>query len=354
MQDKKTGIDTYTFINKIFDKAHKDFNSIVLTESEIKELIYGSKIHFHSFSEKRKCSVKYCRKKAVNSHLFQESLLKKNSKNGHYIYPATDFEERKVKLAKIGVNKALTFPGFCETHEDMFEYEKNEKLIFEYELRTLVYKAICYNHVYWDIIYKYSENSIKALIEKKHEKFEKSKNDKYKKIFNLLNIDIKNFHFSDPRHQHFKSYLKESKKTINETLVFKKLAWKDIESDKDENLKSCIIEIDSVIPIFFSYFGDLTIKNEDLTFAEKACLIIHPFKESTKLIFTTTNKNYKLLETILNRLSPESTLHFILSALVYVSDNWLINEDFYDKYIPTSMKNLLESAISLPLIPNKK
>lgn len=351
---KKEDKDIFNFFNEIFDDAYKDYNSIELSNSELKELIYNSKVHFHSFSESRQCSVKYCRNKAINSHLFQESILRKNSFKGHFIYPATDYENRKIKLNKVGVNKALTFPGFCKVHEDIFEYEKKEQIDYEHELRTLVYKAICYNHVYWDIIYKYTEDSIKALIEKKHEKFEKSTNDKYKSLFDIFQIELKSFHFSDPRHQNLKQHLKDKRKIINETLEFKKLAWKDIEADKDENLKYCIINLDTVIPIFFSYFGDLTIKNEDLVFNDKACLIIHPFKESTQLIFVTTNNNYSTLKDLLSRLTPELTWNFILSSLVYVSDNWLINEEFYNNCIPVGLKTLIESAVSLPLTPPNK
>jgi hypothetical protein len=354
MPKEEIGKDAFIFLNSIFDEAYKDYNSIELSESEIKELIYSSKVNFHSFSENRKCSVKYCRKKAVNSHLFQESILRKNSQNGHYIYPAADLDTRKIKLNKIGVNKALTFPGFCTTHEDMFEYEKKEQLNYEHELRTLVYKAICYNHVYWDIIYKYSEESIKALIEKKNEKFEKSTNGKYKSLLDSFDIELKRFHFSDSRHKNLKQHLKERKTIINDTLTYKRLAWKDIEANVNDNLKSYIMELDTVIPIFFSYFGNLTIKNDDLAFDDKACVIIHPFKESTKLIFTTTINNHIILETLLNRLTPELTWNFILSSLVYVSDNWLINEDFYNKFIPVGVKELLESAVSLPLTPPNK
>ncbi|TRX34919.1 hypothetical protein [Flavobacterium restrictum] len=346
--------DASMFLNSMFDEAHKDYNSIELSESDIKGLIYSSKMNFHSFSENRKCSVKFCRKKAVNSHLFQESILKKNSQNGHYIYPSADLNKRQIKLEKIGVNKALTFPGFCITHENMFEYEKKEQLNYEHELRTLVYKAICYNHVYWDIIYKYSEDSITALVDKKHKQFEKSTNNKYKNLLDSLGIEIKKLHFSDPRHKNLKQHLKERKIIINDSLIFKKLAWKDIESNKNENLKSYVIELDTIIPIFFSYFGNLTIKNDDLTFDDKACLIIHPFKESTKLIFTTTTNNHVILKNLLNRLTPELTWNFILSSLVYISDNWLINEEFYNKYIPVGVKELLESAVSLPLTPPNK
>lgn len=354
MPKKKEEKVMFHFFNTVFDEAYKDYGSIELSSSEIKELIYNSKVHFHSFSETRKCSVKYCREKAINSHLFQESILRKNSLKGHFIYPATDFENRKIKLSKIGVNKALTFPGFCKTHEDMFEYEKNEQIKYEHELRTLVYKAICYNHVYWDIIYKYTEESTKALIEKRHEKFEKSTKGKYKSLFDAFKIEFKSFHFSDSRHQSLKQLLKDKKKIISETLAFKKLAWEDIEANDDKNLKYFIIDLDTVIPIFFSYFGNLTIKNDDLVFNDKACVIIHPFKEGTQLIFITTNDNYITLKSLLNRLTPELTWNFILSSLVYVSDNWLINEEFYNKCIPIGIKELIESAASLPLTPPNK
>lgn len=160
MSKKVSSEKAVTFINIIFDEAYREYSSMELDESEIKQLFYSNKVYLHSFSENRKCSVKYCRKRAVRSHLFQESILKKNSHNGHFIYPAVDLDKKTIKISKVGVNKALTFPGFCETHENMFEYEKKEQLDYEHELRTLIYKAICYHHVYWDIVLKKTENSI--------------------------------------------------------------------------------------------------------------------------------------------------------------------------------------------------
>ncbi|MXS71563.1 hypothetical protein GSF70_10070 [Flavobacteriaceae bacterium W22] len=340
------------FLNDILEEAYKDYGSIQLDESETKELLYTSKIHLHSFSENRKCSVKYCRKKAVKSHLFQESLLRKNAHNGHYLYPAADLDKRKIKISKVGINKALTFPGFCEFHENMFEYEKKEQLEYEHELQTLIYKAICYHHVYWDIVLKKTENSVEKLIKKRQEKFEKFTNGKYRSLFNLLSIEFKDFHFADSRHEDFEQLLKQRKKIVNDALKFKRLIWQDIILDKEENLKSHIIEMDKVIPIFFCYLGNLTIKNEDLSFDDNACLIIHPFKESTKLIFTTKNENFSTLKKLLDRLDIESALHFVLSSLLYVSDNWLINEEFYNKYLPVKLKEALESANFLPLKPN--
>ncbi|WP_157444137.1 MULTISPECIES: hypothetical protein [unclassified Chryseobacterium] len=351
MSEKVSFEEALLLFNTIFDEAYREYSSMELNESEIKELVYSSKVYLHSFSENRKCSVKYCRKKAVKSHLFQESILRKNSHNGHFIYPASDLDKKKIKISKIGINKALTFPGFCETHENMFEYEKKEQLDYEHELRTLIYKAICYHNVYWEIVLKKTENSINELIKKRHEKFERSTNGKYRSLFKALNIELKDLHFTDPRHNDFDQFLKKRKKTIKETLIFKRLAWKDIELNKDENLSSHTIEIDKVIPIFFCYLGNLTIKNEDLEFNNMACVIIHPFKESTKLIFTTKNENFGVLKKLLDRLDIDSTLNFILSSLLYVSDNWLMNENFYNKYIPVKLKAFLESAHTLPLSP---
>jgi len=115
----------------------------------------------------------------VASHLFQESILRKIAKNGHLLYPSYDFKKQKIKLQRIGINKALTFPGYCKRHEDMFEYEKKEQINYEHELRTLIYKTICYNHIYWEETYKKMEKSVKSLMTKRQEKFDKSNNEKY-------------------------------------------------------------------------------------------------------------------------------------------------------------------------------
>ena len=58
-----------------------------------------------------------------------------------------------------------------------------------------------------------------------------------------------------------------------------------------------------------------------------------------------------MLKNVLVRLDIQSTLNLISSSLVYVSDNWLINEEFYNKHMPNKLKKAIESADFLPLKP---
>lgn len=353
MSKEKVNDGVSEYLNYLFDTAYQEYNSISLTESELKSIIFSNSINFHTTFDIRKCAVKYCRNKAIMSHLFQESVLKKIAKDGHLLSPYFNINNKKVELKRIGIKKALTFPGFCKVHENMFEYEKNEKVNYEHELRSLIYKTICYNHVFWDIAYQKMKNSFEKAIEQKQNKFDKILYDKYQKHFKNLGIDLKSLKFSDHTQVGFKASLRERKKLVIEALKFKKLIWSDIEMSQNKNLKPYIIKIDEVIPICLSYFGNLSIRKKEEFFSEPACFIIHPFKNHTQLIFSTPSKNHKKLKHILKDFKAEEVWSLILSSLVYISDNWLINPDFYSKACPPQLKQLIETAISLPLKPNR-
>ncbi|MGJ1312229.1 hypothetical protein ACS126_05990 [Sphingobacterium lactis] len=130
------------------------------------------------------------------------------------------------------------------------------------------------------------------------------------------------------------------------------MIWNDIKANEDLNLKSYIVELDTALPICFSYLGELNIKKDDIKFNETVCFIIHPYKETTHLIFTAEVDKYHNLVQVFQDLTADKAWELILSTLVYVSDNWLINEDFYAD-LPPTFKRLIENARCLPLVPTQ-
>lgn len=98
------------------------------------------------------CCVEGCEKYSVNSHLLQErGVLNNISENGHLINPDFNFfSNPQGYFKKIGINNALTFKGFCSTHDDsIFKLiEDGEPNLDEYDSQLLfLYRAVAYEFV---------------------------------------------------------------------------------------------------------------------------------------------------------------------------------------------------------------
>ncbi|MBZ4191564.1 hypothetical protein [Niabella beijingensis] len=341
--------DFACFFNELINSAYNDYNSITFSSSEIKALIFGNSINLHRISDARKCSVKYCRKKAVMSHLFQESILRKIASAGHLIAPNVDFKKIKVELMEVGINRAFTFPGFCKEHENLFEYERKESIEFEQELRLLIYKNVCYHQVFWDVAVKKTVTAMNRAVEKKHSKFENIFGNKYSEGFADLGIDLEKMRFPDLIQEHYQKDLKDRKKEISRISKFKNQIWEDIKHNKDKNIRSYVVELSSSVPIFLSYNGELTIKYKRKYFNHPVNYIVHPFKNSTIVVFSVVSSHFKSLKEILSCFSAIEIVQFICYSMVYVSDNWLVNPDFYKRVYPPALREIIESAHTLPI-----
>lgn len=69
--------------------------------------------------KRRKCFVEQCDLQAISSHLLQRhGIINEIAHDGHvYEVGIEPFRNPMFKFRKIGINKAFTFPGFCNEHD---------------------------------------------------------------------------------------------------------------------------------------------------------------------------------------------------------------------------------------------
>lgn len=81
----------------------------------------------------------------LRSHTIQRaSSIKAISENGHTIHPFFHPDKEELSVELIGDNEATTFPGFCETHERLFEdYETKKTLTDQEHFKLQVYRTVC-------------------------------------------------------------------------------------------------------------------------------------------------------------------------------------------------------------------
>jgi len=103
-----------------------------MTEKEVRAIIRKNELS--AKNKKRLCFVDDCELKTISSHLLQKNgiLNRIAYKNHLYEIGINPFNEPTLSFDKIGINKALTFPGFCNHHDtEIFKEIETETIDFE-------------------------------------------------------------------------------------------------------------------------------------------------------------------------------------------------------------------------------
>lgn len=92
-----------------------------------------------------KCYFPNCANNAIrNSHsISNKMMIEPISENRHVYGPTVNTFTHKYEVAKISINKASVFPGFCQQHEDLFTFEKERVMSNGKELQMQLFRTIC-------------------------------------------------------------------------------------------------------------------------------------------------------------------------------------------------------------------
>jgi hypothetical protein len=109
----------------------------------------GAKIYLKAENSKKTCFAEGCSEYAINSHLLQKNIiLKRISEKGHLYKVDINPFTLKTRFSKIGINDALTFKGFCSTHDtSIFHPIETKQVDFSNPKSALLlnYRAILNN-----------------------------------------------------------------------------------------------------------------------------------------------------------------------------------------------------------------
>ena len=120
-----------------------------MTEKEIKGIIRKHEIN--AKRKTRKCFLPNCNSNSIASHLLQKNgILNRISHQNHLYQVGMDsFKTGMFYFEKIGINKAFSFPGFCNDHDtNLFkEIEKEEINFNDYRTPLLFSYRILVNEI---------------------------------------------------------------------------------------------------------------------------------------------------------------------------------------------------------------
>lgn len=98
------------------------------------------------WSKSQQCMVPDCGQHSIaRSHTVPKSMsLRVIEENGHVLVPSFDQRRGEPKVEKVGLSDATTFPGFCTTHELLFQnFESKGSIDTEPEIYLQIYRAAC-------------------------------------------------------------------------------------------------------------------------------------------------------------------------------------------------------------------
>lgn len=134
-------------LDEITDEYEQNNKIIFQNESERARLHFAT-VHrrLKDWSKSRQCMVPGCGQRSIKrSHTVPKSMsLRVIEESGHVLAPSFDQKRGKPSIQKVGVTDATTFPGFCASHELLFEkFETKGRIEQQPEVYLQIYRAAC-------------------------------------------------------------------------------------------------------------------------------------------------------------------------------------------------------------------
>lgn len=321
-------------LDKVIDKIHNEEFSIQKNNQRQKlgRQIFHQKEKIHS--SVRPCVYPACTQNSIKrSHSIQKNNVLRNISDGNHVYkPEVDMthEEPKMKMKKIGINKASTFPGFCGVHERLFEkFEKKGTIELKKEALLQTFRAICREKVFRENereIVKQQRNAYEKELRKLAKQYvidELARKDltvEMNKI-NFSSINDEFLHILDLKIDFLSKSIDEIDKYMIASL-----------SDNDDGFISYELNIDYCFPVCIAGFGNQKYKyfEEERNFL--LFLNVIPYNNETILICYSLKEHEEIFESIIKYYSQNilTILNFIEGFMVNSSDHWFIRPIFWD------------------------
>lgn len=335
-------------IDEVIDEFKENPEIIFEDDKERKILKYDSSLLQTFKPDTKKCIYKGCEKLAIeNSHTIQKSTsIKLISENGHVLEPQADRKTGQVKISKIGINKASTFPGFCRDHERLFnKFEHARELSGSMDFILQIYRTVCREI----ILNQTNLNALKAR-KKQYLDFRNSK--LRQEIETRLGDDffdeddsIKNFKFKNKDYR--LSTLDEKINSIEGYLSgflneFHDQILKDLDISELKSTAIVVADLDIQLPVCLAGKGNFQFDSKSKHV--NTIINVLPYEERTYVIMSSFKKHEQTLENYLQYFSchPLTFISMIESWMVYGSDHWFIQPSTWKKIEPNYQQKIVD------------
>jgi hypothetical protein len=320
------------------------FNNIPLTPQETRDVIFNKlAINYNNLTPdgSNRCMHNYCRSRNIKaSHVLPEAALRlicgTSGKQKNVLYtPIADIDGDHLKVVSLGVGKAFRFPGFCEKHENWFDFEKEKEIVSDTQAYKQVFRTICYDRFLQELFLNQEKLLSQLLLVKTREKITHMI-----RKHTILEIELASYQNFETKGmlRRLKQSVKRANLLLQEFRIFKRAVWRAARNDK-RNVYLWQGQTSSRIPIAFSHCGGFTITNNDKTYGIFGAIILIPVASGSLILICTPKKYKPQINYLLKSFKEKGHLeHFILQALASLTDNWLVNPEFWDNELSETTK----------------
>ncbi len=258
---------------------------------------------------------------------------------GHVLQPVFDVfgSNFKLSMEAVGVNKASTFPGYCEAHEKIFQQYENLKLDEESFLALQVYRSICR-----EIVHLYIEVDKMQVMIETYESIMKEQ------AFNILranlrrqgikkDIDCLNIKANDV----ILIQLRYMKKDFEKRIIYLKDYSSRILNEylgNSQNRNSTTINhgvrIDYQFPVALCGYTSLAYGDEITNKKMLMITNIIPLENCTYVFCSAGKEHNNFFRNIIDFYfqTPLTILSFIESVMIHSSDHWFVKPSYWNSF----------------------
>lgn len=295
--------------------------------------------------KQRECVFPNCSNQSIKrSHSIPKTTaLLHIASNGHLLKPEFDLTSKdipKIKMQKIGISNASVFPGFCREHENIFKiFEQDGKIDDERKALLQTYRSICRERIFREI--EIEINEIEKSVYKKKINEEALSTIKSslseQKSSEIKSLEFKGIDSIIYSLEGFSIYYKNTNDKLLK--IENKIFTSVFEPSKENDLIVQAVNIDIKFPISLCGFATLNYnENKDEKIAYILLNVI-PQIDSTTIVCVGLKEDKSICEKYFDYslADPFNILNMIESFMVYGSDHWFINPDYWSE-IPTKKR----------------
>lgn len=337
---------------EIIDSLIQNLDNESLNIQKIEE---RSKLIRNTFHKKeslhrnlRTCIYPGCTEKSIKkSHAIQRNkVLKTISECNHVYKPEVDMQSDKpsMKIKRVGIKDASTFPGFCSIHEQLFEsFEKKGSIDTKFEALLQSYRTICR-----EIVFRENEKNI--LISQRDEYFRNLEKDSQQYILNELEkkkLSVSFGKISLSNVNDFLLYLFNNTINLIDNIISDLEKYMISSINNNDDIISKEFTIDYQFPIAIAGFGNQKYKY----FGEKRNFIlilnVIPYKNQTTIICYTLKEHESIFQSYIDFYTQNilTILNLTESFMINASDHWYVKPSFWDSMVEIKKEYILQCLL---------
>lgn len=299
----------------------------------------------------RRCIYPGCADQSIpRSHTIQKAgPLSFIAEESHVVSPWFAPNSEGYSIARVGLNDASTFPGFCQKHEAVFhEFETTGEIKTERDIVLQVFRTICR-----EIAVKQIQIAQIRKVRETHDRLvEKKAMDKLKDRLGsdfVKKYDIRKLTF-DRVSKAQVGMLKEERKLgeVLNDLETELLPASALELDGNEDMLCHVsITVQQPLSVCLSGIANFWIDDHGKHISVRAILNIFPSPQQTLIVATTLAIHKRYLETYIHRMlnRMNGSLIMVETWMVRGTDHWFMTPSEWENIPETRQSKILADMI---------